>query len=114
MRRHIVGVRDSPFDSEVRSFEWLWEKMDMCIQENQQERNALSIQEALKRGPTKAKKDEAAGLPMKAGKPQAKGKGDTKGKAKADGKGVGGKGILQPKVRNPVTNPNLPNSNPLN
>jgi hypothetical protein len=93
MRRHIDQVRDAPQDSEVKSFAWLWDKIESCIQESQLEQNALSIQEALKRGPTKVKKEEASGMAAKAGKSQPKGKGDaTKGKSKGDGKGKGSRG----------------------
>ena len=88
MRRHVDKVRDAPADSEARTFAWLWGRLETCLQESQQEANALSIQEALRRGPGKVKKEDANAMLAKPGK-GAKGDQDGKGKGKLgkDGKG---------------------------
>ena len=53
MRRHVDKIKDAPANSEVTTFEWLWNKLEQCLHESQQEANALSIQEALRKGPAK-------------------------------------------------------------
>ena len=90
MRRHIDKVRDAPATADERTFGWLWDRMELCIRESQQEQNALCIHEALKRGPTKAEKDDASGMPATSGK-GPKGKSDGKGKGKQEQKGKGTK-----------------------
>ena len=99
MRRHVDKVRDAPDGSSCKSFDWLWNQVDVCVQESQQDANAASIQEALRRGPSKPPriKDgaDAAGLAAKGsdgfGKGSEKGlKGKPKGLkglSKSDGKG---------------------------
>ena len=86
MRRHVDKVRDAP--PEYLTFDWLWGKLEQCLHESQQEANALSIQEALRKGPSKKPHSvqESSGLPASKGGKDGKGKGKP-GKGDKDGKG---------------------------
>ena len=97
MRRHVDKVRDAPSGSEMQTFDWLWGKLDQCIHESQQEANAISIQEALRKGPPKkpSPSNDAPGMTAKAGKGVKDGKG--KGKPSKDGKDGKGKSNPNPK-----------------
>ena len=88
MRRHVDKVRDAPPGSECLTFDWLWGKLEQCLHESQQEANALSIQEALRKGPSKKPHSvqESSGLPASKGGKDGKGKGKP-GKGDKDGKG---------------------------
>lgn len=70
MRRHVDKVRDAPSGSEMQTFDWLWGKLDQCIHESQQEANAISIQEAFRKGPPKkpSPSNAASGMTAKAAK----------------------------------------------
>jgi hypothetical protein len=50
MIRHVGKVRNAPSSgAEMQTFDWLWGKLDQCIHESQQEANAISIHERLRK-----------------------------------------------------------------
>ena len=92
MRRHIDRVRDADATDECRTYQWLWNRMEDSLKEQQQEANAISIQEVLKKGPTKAKpsNETAGGMLAHKGSKGDKDKGKGQGKNDKDGKGSKG------------------------
>ena len=92
MRRHIDRVRDADATDECRTYQWLWNRMEGSLKEQQQEANAISIQEVLKKGPTKAKpsNETAGGMLAHKGSKGDKDKGKGQGKNDKDGKGSKG------------------------
>ena len=54
----------------MQTFDWLWGKLDQCIHESQQEANAISIQEAFRKGTPKkpSPSNAASGMTAKAAK----------------------------------------------
>ena len=87
---------------------------DACIHESQQEANALSIQEALRKGPSKKlpANDDASGVAAKPDKGAKDGKG--KGKSLKVGKMGKGNSIPAPRPAAPdhMRNPVRPSLNP--
>lgn len=102
MRRHVDKIRDAPEHSEMLTFDWLWGKLNQCLHESQQEANALSIQEALRKGPAKkpSNTSDPPGMTAKPSKGGKDGKGKGKGKPDGKGKGTSGSGGGNPKPSN--------------
>ena len=102
LRRTIDQYVERP---SLRSFEYLWEGVELALRESQYDSNAQSIRDDLRKGPNSPKKDPKA-MVAKGSQPKGKGKKDQGSAPKGSPKGKGTKGPNDPKSDSGKQTPN--------